>query len=72
MDTSNRRKKLIYRQNLKRIKELETAIRNHPEKMKSVNELLEVKEDEIKEKYEEKLARAERKSYKSKINKWRE
>ena len=60
MDTSQRRKKLVYRQQGRRIRELETVIRNHPEKMKTLEELLEVKEDQLKEKYEEKLAFGER------------
>tara|TARA_R100001463_G_scaffold16172_5_gene42039 strand:- start:363 stop:1178 length:816 start_codon:yes stop_codon:yes gene_type:complete len=60
MDTSNRRKKLIYRQQCRKIKELQITIRNHPEKMKTLEELLEVKEDQLKEKYEEKLAFGER------------
>lgn len=60
MDTSNRRKKLIYRQQLRKVKELEKVIQYHPEKMKSLEELLEVKTEELKEKYEDKLAWAER------------
>jgi len=60
MDTSNRRKRLVYRQQGRKIKELEKVIQYHPEKMQSLEELLEVKTEELKEKYEEKLAFGER------------